>query len=281
MLISEMRTVSTASPFVTVDLVSRESAFRYGVPEVKVPEGRPTPKIEVQAMRGAGEEHPPDRAMPPHAEPKAEGRRATPEVIRIGGIRMPQRASGQAFDFDAMSADLIEDKVGVVARKTVTLLVDSAKNELTAQAKEVQRAMDEMISRVDGKIDREFVERMFNKFRVMLNDMNDKIANIQCSFLEWVTRDELELVLNRFLGVVKEVNDAAGTKVKYNCLLCGRPRAHLAGMSFTDALPDEENEETKVRPKKRYIVLENGRMEKTADGKARAPRDVVQFITSS
>jgi hypothetical protein len=185
----------------------------------------------------------------------------------------------QPFDFDQVSLDMIEDKVAVVARKTVTLLADNAKNDLMAQAQAVQRSVDEMISKVEGKIDRDFVERMFNKFRVMLADMNEKIENIQCSFLEWVTRDELELVLQKFIGVVRDVNDAAGTKVKYNCLLCGRPRAHLAGMSFTEGVLDEEPMEGKVKPKKKSSAPDYSRQDRTAESR-KAPRDVVQFLTT-
>jgi hypothetical protein len=175
---------------------------------------------------------------------------------------------------------MIEDKVAVVARRTVTLLAENAKNELISQSKQVQKAVDEMITKVEGKIDRDFVERLFNKFRVMLGEVNEKVETIQCSFLEWVTRDELELVLQKFLGVVREVNDAAGTKVKYNCLLCGRPRQHLAGMSLLDTLPPDDDT-PRAKLKRKYIVPDYGKQLRAMEGKGTAPRDVVQFLTAS
>jgi hypothetical protein len=71
----------------------------------------------------------------------------------------------------------------------------------------------------------------------MLNDVNEKLENIQCSFLEWVTRYALEIVLEKFLSVVEDVNDVAGTNKKYSCLLCGKPKVHLAGMSLATPGP--------------------------------------------
>ena len=57
-----------------------------------------------------------------------------------------------------------------------------------------------------------FVDRIFNKLSSQLQlqliiEMNEKIDNLQCSFLEWVTRDELELVLQNFAKVVADVKD--------------------------------------------------------------------------
>jgi hypothetical protein len=281
LLISEMRTKTDTSPFVTIDLLSRESAFRYGA-EPAAPETRTIAKIVPvhQAVMRAEDDGAETRHVPPPAEvPRPEPpRRAAPEIIQIGYSRMPQRMGTQAFEFDQVSQDMIEDKVAVVARKTVALLADNAKNELNSQAIEVQRTVEEVVSKIEGKIDRDFVERMFNKFRIMLNDINEKIENIQCSFLEWVTRDELELVLQKFLGVVRDVNDAAGTKVKFNCLLCGRPRAHLAGMSFADIVDDGEVGVGRPKPKNKGTPSDFSRQERTAESK-RVPRDVVQFLT--
>jgi hypothetical protein len=281
-LLAEVRTKSDTSKFLTTELLSREGVFRHGV-EAPVPETRIITKIApvYQAARVA-EEEPPPRVAPPPEDERRDQRRSGPEIIQIGFSRMPGRVTDQVgYDFD-VSTQLVEDKVAVVARKTVTLLVDNAKKDLIAQTIAVQKTIDAVVTKIEGKIDREFVERMFNKFRVLLADMNEKIANIQCSFLEWVTRDELELVLHKFLGVVKEVSDAAGTKVKYNCLLCGKPRAHLAGMSFVDMVPPEDEEAApKGRAVKRYAPPDTGKTSRSAEGHLKPPhRDVVEFLTA-
>lgn len=192
--------------------------------------------------------------------------------------------------------EMIEDKVSMVARKSVSILVDKARTEMKEQTKQVQKTVDQVISLIDIKIDREFVERMFNKFRVMVNEINEKIDNLQCSFLEWVTRDELEMVLQKFAGVVADVKDAAATKTKYNCLLCGRPRQHLAGMLTTDShyKPARSSSKTSVKGSRKLSTAmpptvpanstisndqssETSKRSKTALGGQ--PHDVVQFLT--
>jgi hypothetical protein len=153
-----------------------------------------------------------------------------------------------------------------------------------AEAQAVQKTVDTVLSKMDEKINRDFVERMFNKFRVMIGDINEKLENVQCSFLEWVTRDELELVLQKFVGVVRNVNDAAATKGKFNCLLCGRPREHLAGVSLLQGppLPTSRSDDGGARSKKpgrKYPesdLSEFHRLERTGP----APQSVVQFLTS-
>lgn len=146
--------------------------------------------------------------------------------------------------------EIIEEKVSVYARRVVAILVDSAKKDFKEEQQNLQKTVDQFVSQIDNKIDREFVERMFNKFRNAMNEMNEKIDNLQCSFLEWVTRDELEMVLNNFVKIISDVKDTAASKSKYNCLLCGRPRQHLAGMMVTglkssNASLDSSNNNTK------------------------------------
>ena len=111
-----------------------------------------------------------------------------------------------------------------------TEFLERAKTETQKEVQNSLKVVDQISTKIDQKIDRDFVERMFNKFRIAMNELNEKMENLQCSFLEWVTRDELEMVLQNFVKVVSDVKDTAASKSKYNCLLCGRPRQHLAGM---------------------------------------------------
>lgn len=205
--------------------------------------------------------------------------------------RIPTRqAAINNVELGSDMMDMIEEKVTVIARKVVTILADSAKADMKEQANEMKKTVDKFVSLVDNKIDREFVEKMFNKFRVMLNEMNEKIENLQCSFLEWVTRDELEMVLQKFVGVVQDVKDAAATKTKYNCLLCGRPRNHLAGMMIDVG---KKNSTSNDNAPTRHSVGGNSMIKPTihhdlsttptdqASTLNVPPRDVVQFLTQA
>lgn len=217
----------------------------------------------------------PTQPSPTKQEPLLTG-----SFITIGG-RIPQRQMrNQGFEMNQEVMDMIEEKVMVVARKVVTILADNAKDEVQAQANEMKKNVDRVVTMIDGKIDREFVERMFNKFRVMLTELNEKIDNVQCSFLEWVTRDELDLVLQKFLSAIADVKDTAATKTKYNCLLCGRPRNHLAGMMVDaeeETMPARKSLHT-AKTRKRNLISRPGDSDRGHSALHR-PRDIVQFLT--
>lgn len=144
--------------------------------------------------------------------------------------KMPRKEIFHETYYGEIPSEAIEEKVALYARRIVSILVDNAKKDFKEEQLNLQKTVDVFVAQIDNKIDREFVERMFNKFRIAMNELNEKVENLQCSFLEWVTRDELEMVLQNFVKVVSDVKDTAASKSKYNCLLCGRPRQHLAGM---------------------------------------------------
>jgi hypothetical protein len=268
------------NPFATVEIYGERGSIPAQVSQLH-PERTVTKMVPVYPALRSEDEPPPVHV--PAAAPIIETSPGRPhqEIIQIGFPRVPQHTVMPAFDFSQVSTEMIEDKVAVIARKTVTLLAEAAKNDLMKQAREVQRIVDNMITKVEGKIDRDFVERMFNKLRVMLNDVNEKVENIQCSFLEWVTRDELEIVLEKFLSVVKDVNDAAGTNRKYSCLLCGKPKAHLAGMSLAPPglVPEDGELVTNTRKARKKYPPPDYLQETVADG-VPPPRNVVQFLTT-
>jgi hypothetical protein len=57
----------------------------------------------------------------------------------------------------------MEERVSTFAHRVVTLLADGVKADLNREA------ADTMVSMMDQEIDREFVERIFKKFRMILN----------------------------------------------------------------------------------------------------------------
>lgn len=133
--------------------------------------------------------------------------------------------------------DVIEEKVGKEARRVIAELQEQVNDSVKKQLEQMHKEVNDAVILVDNKIDRTFVEKMFNKFRVVIKELNEKIENTQCSFLDWVTRDELEIVLQKFLGMITNNTDTAGASSKFHCLLCGRPRAHLAGMLEEAPMP--------------------------------------------
>ena len=155
--------------------------------------------------------------------------------IRIGGrspAPMPSQISSEDEEnlYPQLQQELIEEKVGKEARKVIAGLSVSIQENVENKLAEMQKEVDKAVNLIDNKIDRTFVEKMFNKFRIMMKEINDKIDTLQVSFLDWVTRDELEMVLQRFMNILNNKSDSAGTTSKFTCLLCGRPKDHLSGM---------------------------------------------------
>ena len=131
---------------------------------------------------------------------------------------------------DQYTEDIVFDKVGKEARRVISELASSINDAVKEQLDDMRKDVNQYASLVDNKVDRSFVEKMFNKFRIMMKELNDKVDDISYSFLNWVTRDELEMVLQRFMNLLNNKSDTCGTTSKFTCLLCGRPKAHLSGM---------------------------------------------------
>ena len=222
-------------------------------------------------------------------EKRGESRRGGRQV-RIAHSRRRPQTSMEVDGITQLSQELIEEKVGKEARLVIAELAVQVRESVEEQLKGMRKEVDGVITLVDNKIDREFVERVFNKFREMLSELNEKIDNLQCSFLDWVTRDELEMVLQRFMGMINEAGDSAATHSKFNCLLCGRPRAHLAGM-ITDLPPPPQTQSTSPGKKSGVRTSVNTAANTAANtrGNTRSrprtetgdkPRDVITLITS-
>jgi hypothetical protein len=125
---------------------------------------------------------------------------------------------------------------------------------------------------------------MFNNLRVMLTELKEKIENLQHSFPEWVTRDELELVLSRFAAVVGDVRDSAVAHAPYECLVCGRKRSHVAGMLIGGDPAQADRPKTAVTqsaPKPRRPILTPVDKEQLPATPTQKVRNVVQFITTT
>jgi hypothetical protein len=150
-------------------------------------------------------------------------------------------------------------------------------------AAEFRKAADTMVLMMDQKTDRDSVKHMFNKFRVILTDLNEKIENQQCSFLERVTRDELELVLLKFTAGVGDVQDSALVHASYECFVCGRKRLQVARM-LIGGDPLEANKskmavtQSGPKPRRWFPMLVN--KEQLPVTPTQKVRNVVEFITT-
>ncbi|OHS93355.1 hypothetical protein TRFO_40349 [Tritrichomonas foetus] len=185
------------------------------------------------------------------------------------------------------SIEEIQEKVDHAIKASIAGFLERSKLETQKEVEKALKVVDQVSAKIEQKIDREFVERLFNKFRVVVSDLKDKIDQIQCTFLGWVTREELEEVLERFVEQLQEVKDTAGASSKYKCLLCGRPRTHISGMIVNDMLKSDLDEEMmdSEPPVQQKVTKRSGSRIQTPKTPKRSqnpmPRDVIQFLTST
>lgn len=189
----------------------------------------------------------------------------------------------------SLTQEEIEEKVDKAIKMSIVGYLDRAKAETAKEIQNGLKVVDTIASKIDTKIDRDFVERMFNKFRVVVADLKEKIQQVQCTFMGWVTREELQEVLEKFVDQLADVNDTAVGSSKYKCLLCGKPRTHISGMivgpgpSVDDFEIDDLDSVTDaakklVRPK---TGISSAKMTKRIPRRTPPqPRDVVQLLTS-
>ncbi|KAK8900102.1 hypothetical protein M9Y10_002425 [Tritrichomonas musculus] len=198
------------------------------------------------------------------------------------------------FNMPALSEEEIQEKVNLAIRKAVAGFLDRAKAETQKEIQNGLKVVDQISTKIDQKIDRDFVERMFNKFRIIIADLKEKIDQIQSTFLGWVTREELQQVLEKFVDQLHEVKDTCGGSSKYKCLLCGRPRTHVSGMIVGDALAnnygDEDDEvlsnygedkALKIKRKASTRLPSPTTPKNPKRCKTPVPRDVIQLLTST
>jgi hypothetical protein len=176
----------------------------------------------------------------------------------------------------------LEARVDSAIKMSIGGFLDRARNEIIKEVQGQLKVVNGIATKIDSKIDRDFVERMFNKIRVVIGELKHRIDQTQGTIMDWITREELREVLEKFAEHLATVKDTAGAKSKYRCLLCGKPRSHLAGMILTPALDEfddfarpKETEKRGSRPNTRVGSAHTDRPMRS--GTAR-PRDVIQLL---
>ena len=300
-LTSDIRTINDSSigSITSFDLFNR---YNYGFDRAMFPLPRQTiqnttenEKIEIRKVSSSD-----NTSMASHESKdfqQSEPGRSKPQQPILVSPQLYQIGAGSrrryhGLTMDDIPSDLIEEKVYSLARRVVAILADSAKKDIEKEGEALKKTVDVVLTQIDGKVDRDFVERMFNKLRVAINEMNEKIDNLQCSFLEWVTRDELELVLQNFAQVVADVKDTAAAKSKYTCLLCGKPRNHLSGMIINGPTPkpsirsSADSAILKPTVKHKSVLDDTNKTHQSSGGSTVAqiqlqvpPRNVIQYLT--
>jgi hypothetical protein len=211
----------------------------------------------------------------------AERRRREPPVQTFAlkvQTSLPQQVT-LIPGFEMAQADL-EARVDSAVKLSIGGFLERVRVEVMKEVQSKLKVVDSVSTKIDAKIDREFVERMFNKVRIVVGELKTKIDDIHCTFMGWITREELNEVLEKFAQQLAEVRDTAGAKSKYRCLLCGKPRTHVAGMFVAPPTDDSEDEPDKPPEKQRPVTRGSVQADKKRKAGPVRPRDVLQLLTT-
>jgi hypothetical protein len=88
---------------------------------------------------------------------------------------------------------------------------------------------NELMSAVDRKVDRDMVERLFNKFKTLLVNVNDRVNELASMMDKCAMQQDVDAVV-RVVTQIPALSDAsAGVKVGPECICCGRGKTGVAG----------------------------------------------------
>jgi hypothetical protein len=101
--------------------------------------------------------------------------------------------------------------------------------ELRASFAQCHCECAEAMSLLDRKVDRDYVERLFNKFRALVHALNDRVKELATLGDDYARRDDLEVLAKLIHRIPANIRPAAAIKKGSNCLFCGRARTALQG----------------------------------------------------
>lgn len=92
-----------------------------------------------------------------------------------------------------------------------------------------QHQHSEAMSALDRKIDRDYVERLFDKFRVMIHGINNRVKELADLNSDFATRQDFLNLLQIVKNLPKESRPGTAVKKGPECLFCGKPKAGVTG----------------------------------------------------
>lgn len=93
---------------------------------------------------------------------------------------------------------------------------------------DLKKANVQTLSALDRKVDRQFVERLFDKFRSIINGLNENVTTLSESISGFASVKDVE-ELAKIVKNQQNVTQCAAGKKTQVCLFCGRPRTSVTG----------------------------------------------------
>lgn len=160
------------------------------------------------------------------------------EPDRVGDKKIPKHSGGGGAVQRKMTEKVIVEeakkKTGLTPEdiQTISLRIASELKieDFLARMNEIEKQNVDVLSALDRKVDREFDERLFEKFRVYINQLKESVNNLSAQSEVYATREEVEEVKKIATGIPMKVIDQCSVARKGPvCLFCGRPKTSVAG----------------------------------------------------
>lgn len=191
-------------------------------------------------------EPPPPEAKPKKTETKNEPMRPPPRVINLRKravtvsrktrdipledfkpVEIPERVSVEQqtdFPVQVVQAPPV-DEAAILEKLRNELDFDGIKKAFKQFSEEHAAAM----SALDRKIDREYVERLFDKFRVLVHGLNERVKELANVNGDYATREDVALLAQILKKLPSGKRPATALKKGPGCLFCGKSRGAIVG----------------------------------------------------
>ncbi|EAY23738.1 hypothetical protein TVAG_120760 [Trichomonas vaginalis G3] len=137
-------------------------------------------------------------------------------------------ASNSMLEIQKMQVPNTYDK-----NELVSLVCNQIKKEFDfdnyqKNCNDLKKTNVECLSSLDRKVDRQFVERLFDKFRTIINGLNENVNTLASNISGFASLKDVEELAKIIKSSQNETQCSAGKRGQV-CLFCGRPRTSVTG----------------------------------------------------
>ncbi|KAH0792324.1 hypothetical protein GPJ56_003850 [Histomonas meleagridis] len=147
----------------------------------------------------------------------------------ISEVSLPKSDKESKSDSNAKSDSEAKSVMNMKSDNIKRLLEDFKSKTLDDFTNILHNEKDELLSAIERKVDRELVDRLFDKIRLLIQNLSDRINEVSKSTEGLATQDDL-LILTKAVktAITSPKKDGDSACVK-ECLLCGRTRTGVSG----------------------------------------------------
>jgi len=183
---------------------------------------------ELENPKGKISEQKSDRQLPPIPPQNPNSFLKPQQKVEVRMIAPPRRPSVEN------SPRVVTVTKAELSDTEVTRIKNLIKNDLSFDdaidfLRENLKKNQEILSSIDRKVDKEFIERLFDKFRELISSLHERIDEISSNLKNYSTKGELNNVIEKCGEIHKRLNQSVAVKKGSNCLFCGRSKTSLIG----------------------------------------------------